>query len=137
MTSTCPRKNGLQCLKEIRRNDRLKDISKAIYLTSNSQKDIEETFRNRANFDIHKPAYFNILKQVFKKAVMTANQYEQQGMNREISFTKDLMKVIAPKALEFASSIYYFATHKGAKKNKKSMQATAHDSAKVRADFQQ
>ena len=76
-------KHGLQCLKEIRSNDRLKDISIAIYSTSNSQKDMEETFRNGANIDIHKSAYFNILKQVLKKAVITAYQYEQQRMNRE------------------------------------------------------
>ena len=78
-----PRKHGLLCLKEIRSNDRLKEISIAIYSTSKSQKDMEKTFRNGANIDIHKSAYFNILKQVLEKAVITAYQYEQQRMNRE------------------------------------------------------
>ena len=62
-----PCKNGLQCLKEIRSNDRFKDISIAIYSTSNSQKDMEETFRNGANIYIHKSAYFNILNYVLEK----------------------------------------------------------------------
>ena len=81
-----PRKHGLQCLKEIRSNDRLKDISIAIYSTSNSQKDMEETFRNGANIDIHKSAYFNILKQVLKKAVITAYQYKLQRLNRDFFY---------------------------------------------------
>ena len=46
------------------------------------------------------------------------------------------MNDITPKALAFTSTFYYFATQKGtAEKNKKSMQATAHDSARVHADF--
>ena len=44
---------------------------------------MEKTFRNGANIDIHKSAYFNILKQVLEKAVITAYQYEQQRMNRD------------------------------------------------------
>jgi CheY-like chemotaxis protein len=78
-----PCKNGLQCLKEIRSNEKLKDISVAIYSTSNSEKDMEETFCNRANIYIHKPADFNILKQVLEKAVMTAYQYKDERMQRE------------------------------------------------------
>ncbi len=78
-----PCKNGLQCLKEIRSNEKLKDISVAIYSTSNSEKDMEETFCNRANIYIHKPADFNIPKQVLGKAVMTAYQYKDERMQRE------------------------------------------------------
>jgi CheY-like chemotaxis protein len=78
-----PRKNGLQCLKEIRSNEKLKDISVAIYSTSNSEKDVEETFRNGANVYIHKPNDFNILKQVLEKAIMTAYKYQQEGMKKE------------------------------------------------------
>jgi CheY-like chemotaxis protein len=44
-----PRKNGLMCLKEIKSNKKLKDISIAIYSTSDSEKDIDETFLNGAN----------------------------------------------------------------------------------------
>jgi CheY-like chemotaxis protein len=78
-----PRKSGLECLKEIRGNTKLKDISIAIYSTSNSKKDMEETFRNGANIYIHKPSDFNVLKQVLEKAVMTAHQYQDQSMKKE------------------------------------------------------
>lgn len=78
-----PRKNGLQCLKEIRSNKKLKDISIAIYSTSDSEKDIEETFLNGANVYITKPFDFNLLKQVLEKAVMTASQYQDKSMKRE------------------------------------------------------
>ncbi len=78
-----PIKDGLQCLKEIRSNEKLKDISVAIYSTSNSEKDIEETFLNGANIYITKPSDFNSLKKVLEKAVMTAYQYQKEGMKRE------------------------------------------------------
>jgi len=78
-----PRKNGLDCLIEIRSNELLKDISIAIYSTSNSEKDVEETFRNGANVYITKPNSFILLKQVLEKAVLTAYQYKDQSMNRD------------------------------------------------------
>lgn len=78
-----PIKNGLECLKEIRSNEILKNISVAIYSTSNGQKDIEETFLNGANIYITKPSDFNTLKQVLEKAVITAYQYQDEGMKRE------------------------------------------------------
>jgi len=78
-----PRKNGLQCLKEIRSDEKLKDISIAIYSTSENEKDIEKTFLGGANVYITKPADFNKLKQVLERAVMTAYHFEQKGMNRD------------------------------------------------------
>jgi len=44
-----PIKNGMQCLNEIRKHGRLKDLIVAIYSTSSSEKDIEETFVKGAN----------------------------------------------------------------------------------------
>ncbi len=78
-----PRKNGIECLKEIKENKKLIDISIAIYSTSENEKDIEETFRNGANVYITKPNDFNTLKKVLEKAVTTAYQYQDQSMIRE------------------------------------------------------
>lgn len=78
-----PRKNGLECLKEIKSNEKLKYISIAIYSTSGNEKDIEETFSNGANVYITKPNNFKMLKQVLEKAVMTAYQFQDQSMKRE------------------------------------------------------
>lgn len=78
-----PRKNGLECLKDIKSNKKLKDISISIYSTSDNEIDIEETFLNGANVYITKPNNFNKLKQVLEKAVMKTFQYQDQAMKRE------------------------------------------------------
>lgn len=78
-----PGKNGLECLKEIRSNEKLKDISVAIYSTSERESDMEETFSNGANIYITKPSNFNTLKQVLEKAVKTAFQYHKHTMNKD------------------------------------------------------
>lgn len=78
-----PGKNGIQCLKEIRGDKKLQGISIAIYSTSESESDMEETFIKGANVYITKPNSYKLLKQVLEKAVMTASQYEDQSMKRE------------------------------------------------------
>ena len=83
-----PRKNGLECLKEIRSNKKLKDIPIAIYTTSDSEKDMEETFRNGANIFITKPEDFNILKQLLYKAVAASHLYHGSSFNREMFLLK-------------------------------------------------
>ncbi len=78
-----PRKNGFDCLKEIKSNAKLKDISIAIYSTSDNEKDVEEAFSGGANVFITKPNDFSMLKQVLEKAVMSTYHYQDQSMNRE------------------------------------------------------
>jgi len=78
-----PLKDGHQCLKEIRSDEKLKNISVAIYSTSNNQKDVEETFLKGANIYITKPSDYNTLKQVLEKAVTTADHYEHKSMKKE------------------------------------------------------
>jgi CheY-like chemotaxis protein len=78
-----PRKNGLECLKEIKQDDRLKDISIAIYSTSASEMDMEATFLNGANIYINKPNDYNILKQSLEKAVSVAHLYREPDFNKE------------------------------------------------------
>jgi len=78
-----PRKNGLECLKEIRSNEKFKAIAIAIYSTSASENDINETFLHGANVYIKKPNNFNILKQVLDKVVATTNLYQYTSLSRE------------------------------------------------------
>ncbi|MDQ3142728.1 MAG: response regulator [Bacteroidota bacterium] len=77
-----PRKNGLECLKEIKDDPALTDISIAIYSTSSTEKDIEETFLKGANVYIKKPNDFSTLKLVLEKAVKAAFQYQETPFNR-------------------------------------------------------
>jgi len=78
-----PRKNGLECLKEIRSNEKLKDVSIAIYSTSDNAIDINETFLNGANIYITKPNNFNMLKQLLYKAVAATHLYQGGSFKRE------------------------------------------------------
>lgn len=83
-----PGKSGLQCLKEIKDNPKLKDIFIAIYSTSDNENDMEETFHNGANIYITKPAEFNVLKLVLEKAVVTTYHCREESMKRENFFLK-------------------------------------------------
>lgn len=78
-----PRKNGLECLKEIKSNEKFKGIFIAIYSTSDNEDDIDETFLNGANVYISKPTSFSSLKKVLEKVVITAYLYKDQFMIRE------------------------------------------------------
>ena len=78
-----PIKNGMQCLNEIRKNDRLKDLIVAIYSTSSSEKDIEETFVKGANIYINKPNSFSELKEAVEKVLQINWQYQTSNFNPE------------------------------------------------------
>jgi CheY-like chemotaxis protein len=78
-----PRKNGMECLEEIRNSERLKEVFVAIYSTSDNEKDVEETFLAGANVYIAKPNDFNVLKELLYKAVAATFIYEGNNFNRE------------------------------------------------------
>jgi len=77
-----PRKNGLECLKEIRSNNLYKNVPVAIYSTSASDRDVEETFQNGATVYIQKPTDFNGLINVLKKAIMVVLTYRDSSFNK-------------------------------------------------------
>ena len=83
-----PIKDGLQCLKEIRSTDRLKNLSVAIYSTSNSQRDIDRTFATGANVYIHKPSSFEGIKKAFKKVLEINWQYATSNLNKDTFLLK-------------------------------------------------
>ncbi len=76
-----PRKNGLECLVEIRQNEKLSEIVVAIYSTSSSEKDIENTFNSGANVYIKKPNNFAKLKSVLNEIVTYVNLYRDPPFN--------------------------------------------------------
>ena len=78
-----PIKSGMQCLKEIRCNPALKDISVAIYSTSSSERDIEATFVNGANIYLNKPNNFNKLQESIEKVLQINWQYHTSNLNRD------------------------------------------------------
>lgn len=78
-----PGKNGIDCLKEIKNTDRLKNISIAIYSTSASEHDIEETFIRGANIYIKKPNDFSVLKKLLEEVITINWQYHTSGLNKD------------------------------------------------------
>lgn len=79
-----PHKNGIECLEEIRNNEDLKELPVAIYSTSSSDEDIEETFVKGANVYIKKPSDFNTLRKILEEVIVINWQYHTSGLNREI-----------------------------------------------------
>ncbi|MEI6408627.1 MAG: response regulator [Bacteroidota bacterium] len=77
-----PRKNGLECLQEIKSNEHLKDISVVIYSTSASEKDIEDTYLYGAHVYIKKPNDFMALKQMLNKALKVIALYTRESYNK-------------------------------------------------------
>ncbi|WP_127138785.1 response regulator [Flagellimonas oceanensis] len=78
-----PIKNGMQCLKEIRANADLDKVCIAIYSTSCSENDIEDTFVNGANIYLNKPNNFNKLRDSIEKVLQINWQYHTSNLNRD------------------------------------------------------
>lgn len=78
-----PKKNGIECLHEIKADKRFDDIAIAIYSTSSSEEHIEETFVNGANIYIKKPNDFTTLKKVLSDVVTLNWQYHTSGLNKD------------------------------------------------------
>ncbi len=78
-----PKKNGVECLLEIKKNERFNDIAIAIYSTSSSEEHVEETFINGANIYIKKPNDFQTLKKILADVVALNWQYHTSGLNKD------------------------------------------------------
>lgn len=78
-----PRKSGLECLKELRADEKFKDVAIAIYSTSSSEEDVENTFILGANIYIKKPSDFKSLKKVLSDVVTLNWQYHTNGLNKD------------------------------------------------------
>jgi len=78
-----PNMNGIECLKEIRKCEKYSNISVAIYSTSTSKKDIEDTFHHGANIYITKPSDYNELKRVLAKSLSAVRLSRDTAFDRE------------------------------------------------------
>jgi CheY-like chemotaxis protein len=78
-----PYKTGVECLTEIKSMVHLNDMAIAIYSTSASEKEIEETFVQGANIYIKKPGDFGTLKKLLGEVIAINWQYHTSGLNRD------------------------------------------------------
>lgn len=83
-----PNESGLECLQKIRADHKYNDIAIAIYSTSDSNKDIDDTFSNGANIYITKPGDYDELKKVLKKSLTAVRINRNAGFDRSIFVLK-------------------------------------------------
>jgi CheY-like chemotaxis protein len=69
-----PRKNGFECLSEIKQNDKLKDLPIIIFSTSYDHDIVNLLHSNGAYYYISKPNEFTKLKDVIHAAVSAVTQ---------------------------------------------------------------
>lgn len=61
-----PKKNGFECLQEIRKSTRLKNIPIVVLSTSSNKDFVEQSYNFGANYYICKPKSFNLLKKAIE-----------------------------------------------------------------------
>ena len=66
-----PRKNGLECLKEIKVNTRLKQVTIIIFSTAYEEKIVSQLYTDGAQYYIRKPAEFSKFKKVIQQTFMS------------------------------------------------------------------
>lgn len=67
-----PRKNGFECLTEIKQNKKLKDIPVVMFSTSDSNEKINTLFEKGSHVYVHKPSDFVQLIQLINHALPLA-----------------------------------------------------------------
>ncbi len=79
-----PRKNGFECLSEIRKTPKLKDIMVVIFSTSADKNAIETTYALGANYYIRKPRSFKLLKKAIETVLLFSSdqQHEQPSKDK-------------------------------------------------------
>ncbi len=78
-----PKKNGLECLSEIRANEKFKETAVVIYSTSTAESEIEATFLAGANIYITKPNNIEKLKTIIAEVISINWQYHTSRLSRE------------------------------------------------------
>ncbi|MFP5438987.1 MAG: response regulator [Bacteroidia bacterium] len=78
-----PGKSGIECLKEIKRDPRLREITIAIYTSFNMPELAEEAFVLGANIFIKKPDDFDELKKILSEIIYVNWQYITDGLDKE------------------------------------------------------
>jgi CheY-like chemotaxis protein len=78
-----PRKNGFECLYEIKLNEKLKQLPVIIYSTSFHKSIADMLYKNGANYYISKPTEISQLKKVVQEmlSLIATNMYEGNAEN--------------------------------------------------------
>lgn len=79
-----PKKNGFECLKEIRENEKLRNIPIVILSTSSNKDFVEKSYKYGANYYICKPKSFSLLK----KSIETVLTLDKKMLSKQPSIDK-------------------------------------------------
>ena len=69
-----PRKNGFECLSEIKQNEKLKELPVIIISTSSDQEEANRLYETGAHYYIRKPNTFSELKELIYQALIFATE---------------------------------------------------------------
>jgi CheY-like chemotaxis protein len=83
-----PRKSGFECLTEIRKDPKLKNIPVVIFSTSDHPNSIETTYSLGANYYICKPRSFELLKEAVKTILFLDDSQLTKQPSKENYFLK-------------------------------------------------
>lgn len=78
-----PRKNGLECLSEIKRTEKLKRLPVIIFSTSYESEIVNRLYKNGAQYYIRKPNDFTQFKKVIYQALTLTEQTDISQPPRE------------------------------------------------------
>jgi CheY-like chemotaxis protein len=78
-----PRKNGYECIREIRETTKLKDIPIVVISTTDSTNEVEKTYNQGANCYIKKPISHIDLKLMIEKALSLKLWDTRQQLTKE------------------------------------------------------
>jgi PleD family two-component response regulator len=94
-----PYKNGISCLKEIRQNRKLQNLTTAIYSHSASDGFLEDAFVNGANVYFERPYEVAVLKAILEQVCNLSWQYSTSGLRKE-NFMLNINKINVPQKTE-------------------------------------
>ena len=89
-----PRKNGFECLREIKRNEKLKQLPVIIFSTSYDEVKANQLYEDGAHYYIRKPSDFEDLKKVIEYSLhLISGEETLQPLRADFLLNKVKMKL--------------------------------------------
>ncbi|WP_428663214.1 response regulator [Runella sp.] len=76
-----PQRNGFECLEELKKDPKLKQIPVIIYSTSSQKEDIRRAYSLGAQFYVKKPSSFYQLKGILNRLLTIDWQHTERNLN--------------------------------------------------------
>jgi CheY-like chemotaxis protein len=89
-----PRKNGFECLTEIKLSKKLKQLPVIVFSTSFEQEVVNQLYKNRAQYFIRKPSEFSQFKKIIQLSlalITTENTFQPARENFVITVETSLI----------------------------------------------